>query len=404
MRKSIKTAFICIMMCLLIVPAYGEYLVVDEDSPFFVSDEELAYIESQRIDALADKVFKNYSTVGGAVVVMKHGEMVYERYYGLARKGGSVPVDENTYFRVASISKWITGIGVMKLVEEGKLSLEDDIGDVLDMPIKNPKYPEDKVTLRMVMSHTSSITDSGGFKNQSSGLSDIFSKARIKSSFVEKRPGAEFNYSNFAAGITGSMIEMVTAQNVNDYMKEAVFEPLGVDVAYWPTLVSKPENIVDQHERGGVLSRPYLRVLSESYDPSVNVDMHYRLTAGCVWSNARDLAKLASVMTGAGEADGVRIISEESVKKIHEEQQGKDGITADTPYALFCERFTTLLEGKIIYGHQGQSLSMVTEVFYDLDTGFAMVLLTNGCSKAIDRRICKIGRSMFDVMYPAFSY
>jgi len=387
MSIGLKGVLLALLICFFVTSASAENLVYD----------------ASELDALTDKVFQRYKTVGGAVVVMRGDNLVYERYYGLSKKGERVPVDENTYFRLASITKWVTGMGVMNLVENGLLRLDENVGDVVDFPIFNPKYKNESITLRMIMTHTSSITDEGGFKNQNNTLSDIFSAAKRKSSFLPKAPGAGFEYSNFAAGIVGSMMEEVTGQSVNTFMKEVLFDPLEIDAAYSPTLLLRPEDIVNQHEADGVLARNYQRVLKEEYDDTANPNLHYRLTAGCLWMTPRDLGKLMAVMTGGGEYNGFRVLSEESVQMIHEEQVGKNGITANTPYALFCEQFTTLADDKIIYGHQGQSLSMVTEVFYDLETGFAMALLTNGCSKAIDRRICKIGRSMFDLMYPVFS-
>ncbi len=390
-----KRLFMGLMACLVaICPlAFGEYAV---------SSVETIPVGGSQWDSQVDKIFERYKTVGGAVVVMKGDQLVYERYYGYAKRNTHDYVDENTYFRLASITKWVTGIGVMSLVEGGQLYLDGDISDILGFPIENPHFPAQSVTLRMIMTHTSSITDTGGFKNQNNTLTDIFSKAKRKSSFMKKAPGTAFEYSNLAAGMAGSMIEEVTGQSVNSFMKKTVFEPLGIDAAYSPTLLLRPDDIVNQHEKNGVVARPYTRVLKEAYDDTPNANLHYRLTAGCLWITPRDLCKLLAMMNGNGKYEDVRILNEETVAKIHEDQVGQNGIAAQTPYALFCERFTTLVEGKVIYGHQGQSLSMVTEIFYDPDTGFGMALLTNGCSKSIDRRVCNIGRAMFTLLYSAF--
>lgn len=365
-----------------------------------------ALAQQTDLDALnsrADKIFRAYDTVGGALVVMKDGEVVYERYYGWARKKDKQPVTKDTYFRVASVTKMVTGIGALRLVADKQLALDGDVGEVLDLPIRNPKYPDTPITLRMLMTHTSGLLDGSPFKNQQNSLADVFAKNRIKRVFCEKAPGASYSYANYGAGLVGAMIEKASGLSINQYTKETIFDPLGIDAAYSPALLKHPENIVNQHDQDGRVERRAEKVLLEAYDDTSDPLMHFRYTAGGLWITAGDMAKLLAMLNGGGTLLGVQILPPASVALMTQDQVGQNGIQTKTPYALFCERFTTLKEGAVIYGHQGQSLGMVSEAFFDPETGFSMALLTNGCSRAIDRRVCKIGRSMFNLLYPVFS-
>ena len=81
-------------------------------------------------------------TIGGALVVTRGGEIVYERYYGYRDKANLIPVTEDTYFRIASVTKMVSGIGLLQLVEQGRAALDEDIGTYFGYEIRNTYYPD----------------------------------------------------------------------------------------------------------------------------------------------------------------------------------------------------------------------------------------------------------------------
>lgn len=117
-----------------------------------------------------DALLEKRRCTGAALLCARDGVLVYEHYYGYADKEQEKPVTAETYFRTASVSKLITGIGVMTLVEDGLIDLDADLSDYFGYPLRNPYHPDKPITMRMVMSHTSSITDRGGYSNGSSSL------------------------------------------------------------------------------------------------------------------------------------------------------------------------------------------------------------------------------------------
>ena len=122
---------------------------------------------AQRLDTaqIEDKIrgyMDECKTVGMAVVMVKGDKVVYQKAFGYRDKDTREPLDINDIFRIASISKSFSGISILQLVEAGKLSLEDDVSDILGMKIRNPRYPDIPVTVKMLLSHTSSMTDGGG--------------------------------------------------------------------------------------------------------------------------------------------------------------------------------------------------------------------------------------------------
>src|SRR5690606_19558799 len=146
-----------------------------------------------------------------SVVAIRHGEIVYRRELGHKRLATATsparPVDANTLFRVASVSKLVTALGAMKLVEQNRLALDADIGDVLGYRLRNPHFPDHPITLRMLLSHTSSLRDDGGFKWEPGvDLREVLlpdGKHYGKGAMWSKTaaPGRFFEYVNFNSGL-----------------------------------------------------------------------------------------------------------------------------------------------------------------------------------------------------------
>ena len=176
--------------------------------------------EETGLDGQVDKIFRDAKAVGGAFLVAREGEIVYERYYGVQQKTTHVPVTEKSYFRCASVTKLVTGIGLMKMMDDGLLDPDEDISAYLGYAVGNPRYPDTPITLRMLMSHTAGLNENSSYSSQSSKLSDMIAlDKKAASNFKDVRPGSQYAYSNFGAGITGAIIESVTGKDVSSFMR-----------------------------------------------------------------------------------------------------------------------------------------------------------------------------------------
>lgn len=150
------------------------------------------------------------------------------------------PLTADSLVRVASISKLITAIGVMRLVEAGQLDLDRDVsdylGELLDHPLRNPAFADRAITLRQLLSHTASLRDDpaatgppqGGLAALLDGP-DRFDAAHP--------PDSYFHYDNLSYLIVGAVVERVTGERFDAYMSHAVLRPAGVVAGYgWATL------------------------------------------------------------------------------------------------------------------------------------------------------------------------
>lgn len=356
-----------------------------------------------------NQLFKKRKTVGGMVVAAKDGEIVFSQCYGFANKVGKEPVTEETYFKLASVSKLVTAVSVMKLVENSQLDLDQDIGEILGDPAyhaANPNYPKIALTSRMLMTHTAAINDSAGafagMKPLNATLNPKVNKK--KSGFLKVKPGTEYKYSNYGAGIMGCIIEAVTEKRLSDAARELIFDPMGIDAAYDPHLLQDPEKIVSTYnaDGSGNITRSYR--LKQKYREEIDLDKDYADSYGGVWIRGEDLCRIGIMLCDMGVIDGRRILEEDTVREMLSSQQGKGGITVDSPYGLNVERVTNLLRGKMLYGHQGMANGVLCNLYFDPETRFVFALLTNGTNvKAKEDRICLLARDLFNLMWNTYA-
>ena len=360
--------------------------------------------EPLSMDEQVDRIFRETKTVGGAFLVAQHGEIVYERYYGVQQKTTGVPVTADSYFRCASVTKLVTGIGLMKMMEDGMLDPDEDISTYLGYAVGNPRYPDTPITLRQLMSHTAGLNETSSYSSKSSLLSDMIAlDKKAQANFRDVEPGTTYTYSNFGAGITGAIIESVTGKDVSSFMREYLFEPLGIDAAYSATQLLEPEYITATYHADGSLYAAPSYMLRQEYLKQASPDTHYRVTVGSLLIRPRDLTRLGIALCGDGTVDGVRVLGEESLEMMRQEQSPETtGITSDSPYSFFTIRQDTLLEGRRVYGHQGTDDGVVCNLYVEPKSELVLCVMVNGCKTTREDGIMRITRRLSAVAEQAF--
>ncbi len=198
---------------------------------------ELDGEQAAAADAYFLRLFSRAEAIGGGVIVNRDGETLYAYYYGADDKRGTRPVDGDTVYKIASLTKMITAVGVMQLKEAGRLNLDAPLTYAEDIPIRNPRFPDTPVTLRQVMSHTSSLLGDAPYSAAPQWEKITLDQNRY---FSKYEPGSHYEYANLNGGILGSAIERASGQSLNAYMTEHVFAPLGINAAYAAHLLPDP--------------------------------------------------------------------------------------------------------------------------------------------------------------------
>jgi CubicO group peptidase (beta-lactamase class C family) len=203
---------------------------------------------------------------GLSVAVIRHGEIVYTRQLGSKRlataHAPAQPVDAETLFRVASLSKFVTALGTMKLVEQGRLSLDADIGDYLGYRLRNPNFPDQPITLRMLLTHTSSLRDEAGIKwAPEVDLKEVLLPGgryygKGEAWATNAAPGRWFEYVNLNWGLIATVMERAGGERFDRLMRRLVFDPMGLKAGFYladfsPARVEDVATLYRRREKDG---------------------------------------------------------------------------------------------------------------------------------------------------------
>ena len=174
-----------------------------------------------------------------SVLAIRHGKVTYQQQFGYRHLGATpadhVPATPATLFRIASVSKMMTTVGLMRLVEQGKLSLDQDVGIYLGFSLRNPHFPQQPVTLRSLLSHTSSLRDAGGYAwGPERSLRDVFTAGGDLMWDAAAAPGRYFTYANLNWGVIGTVMEQVTGERFDLLMRRLLLDPLDLRGGYHP--------------------------------------------------------------------------------------------------------------------------------------------------------------------------
>lgn len=189
-----------------------------------ITDEKITAIEE-----LMDRFYENEQFYGTILIAVK-GEILYQNATGYANRDSLISNTLDTKFRIASVTKQITVLLVLQLMEEGKLRLDDKLTDILT------EYPEDKgrgITVRHLLTHKSGII--GGPRVPALDRVEQVHRSReqmlelISSFELASKPGARYEYSNFGYYLIGAIIERVSGQSYNQLLQERICIPIGME-------------------------------------------------------------------------------------------------------------------------------------------------------------------------------
>jgi CubicO group peptidase (beta-lactamase class C family) len=183
-----------------------------------------------------------------SVLAIRNGTISYEQQFGqrvIGRDGASgQPANRDTLYRIASISKMMTTLGLMRLVEDGKLDLDADVSTYLGFTLRNPHFADRPLTLRLLLSHRSSLRDDGGYSfGSDTALKDflvpgarLYDKGAMWA--TNAGPSDYFTYCNLGWGVIGTVMECATGERFDRLMKRLLIDPLGLHASYNPAALA----------------------------------------------------------------------------------------------------------------------------------------------------------------------
>lgn len=297
---------------------------------------------------------------------------------------------EDTLYRVASITKMATALVTLSCIAEGLFTL--------DAPIR-PLLPEtahaavlDGVTVRHLLSHTSGLADvptMDAALREGRSFDDVLADPAIRAC----EPGKRLIYSNFGFGLLGCLLENVTGQSVEELFRHRLFAPLGMRATLDAStldesLIMPISRVLPYHAGSDVTITALGRKPLESADPL----RHFGHTAGAMYTDAASLAKLLRLIHLRGAHEGMQLIPADLMAEMTREQSA-------TPTRRYGLGLVLLERPKLwprrLLGHQGFAYGCVDGAFIEEDTGRMVIFLNGGASEA---RKGKLGLVNQDVL------
>jgi CubicO group peptidase (beta-lactamase class C family) len=347
-------AFVCLVAASL--PAHAADPTPEKQKPAATLEE----LDKGIAKALADAKIP-----GASVTIIEDSQIALSKGYGFADLNTKAPVTPETVFRAGSISKSFTSIGIMILVEEGKLSLDAKLSGLMpELKFANPWESTNPVRLVNLLEHTAGFDDLDFHHYLLAGKDIPLSKAVDLYGPYKSRwkPGTRMSYSSAGPVIAGRIVEMVTGQSFPDFMDSRLTGPLGMQSAYW----TREPQITDR------IAKSYK---NEEGDEEPFVEIPGR-PAGSLNVTSRDLARLPMLMLGRGTLDGRTYLSQASVERI-EHPETTDGARAGLRFGdgLGNEAFPG--RKVMFYGHDGAIDGFVSRYAYAPGHGMGFVVMAN---------------------------
>ena len=322
---------------------------------------------------------------GFAVALVTKDAVLFQKGYGWADVEQRRPFTPQSLQNVGSISKTLIGVSLMQLVEQNRIRLDDDVNRYLPFRLVNPHFPADIITIRQLAMHTSTLTDSNEYwandyilsplqpahrglatvdmlrpKNKPMPMTQFIKNLLApdgvwyrKGSFLKKRPGTTFQYSNLGAALATYVVERVTGDAFADYTERHIFKPIGMsDSGWWSFAKADPDRYVT-----GYIGRKIVpRYSSVTYGD------------GGLITSVEDLSRyLMEMMKGyRGEST---LLRQESFKEMMSPGEPKLGTGG---YNIF---WWLRADGSL--GHSGADPGIAASMFFDPGRNVGAIVFTN---------------------------
>ena len=262
-------------------------------------------VDLAALDRLVSDGLEASSIPGAAIAITRGTEVLHVRGYG--HDGNDVAVTEETRFRIASLSKSFTSMAVLQLVDAGRLSLDDPVvGHLPEFRLADPRGAD--ITVRQLLDQTSGLADREVpdlSRPQPSTLAEATTS--LRSAHLVAAPGTQFNYHNPNYHVAARLVELVSGQPFDSYLREHVFRPAGMFASLTTDTGDEPvPDLADGH------------VTAYGHPVPAHAPDTFEGGAGGVVSTAADVAQWLVVQTNGGRtADGTRLVSARGMAERH---------------------------------------------------------------------------------------
>lgn len=365
----------------------------------------LSNLHGQNYHQSLENIALENNLVGMSVAVVCNGAVEDVYHFGLADINRNIAVSDCTMYRIASISKSFTATALMKLYDEGLFQLDDNVSDYLGFNLYNPNYPLEKITFRMLLSHTAGLVDGGGYNNFLSAtagqnppppISQLLQPGGsyfTNDMWVNKLPGSWFTYANINYGVIATLIEKISGVRFDIYTRENILLPLGISGSFNVQDIPNINNVAVLYRNTIPQADHYQGIMP----PPRDLSQYIIGSNGLIFSpqgglriNAVDLVHFLILHSANGTWNGATLLSASTVQLMHQMQWNYNGTNGNNYYDLFDRwglgfHLTTntpggdiVIPGVQMIGHPGEAYGLISDMYFEKEKQFGLIFITNG--------------------------
>ena len=241
------------------------------------------------LDSKVPDLLNKYNVPGASMAIIRNGEIVYSKAWGVQRAGEGSQIDDQTLFEAASLTKPVFAYGVLKLVRDKKIDLDQPLSEYLQEPYIKEDERIHKITARMVLSHTSGLPNwrPEFLIETDTGIDYSKSPGPLK---IQFDPGTWFRYSAEGYNYLQHVVENITEQRLDIYMRDAVLNPLGMNASIFTYKEAKELSVAMPHNVEGQAVNKWLWRFQKP------------MAAGTLFTTVTDYAHFLSAMLSTKES------------------------------------------------------------------------------------------------------
>ncbi|MEO7967035.1 MAG: serine hydrolase [Gemmatimonadaceae bacterium] len=329
------------------------------------------------LTGLIEQSMKDGGVPSVSIALVRGDSIVWKAAFGYANVRMKTPATTETYYSTGSTFKSATATGIMQLVEQGKLKLDQPVNNYLEnVRVQDRLQSEKQVTIRHILSHWSGLTAGAVTKPIWGRELPKTLEQMVGTLYSVRPPETKYEYNNFAYGLAGLLVQQVSGVEYEKYMVEHVLKPVGV---------MTPHPFRPTPEMVELMALPYLPGGSNG-SPKPVEQVHFDVyPAGDIWLRPEEMARFLGAHLNGGAFQGKRIASEASIKATHEAQFGGT-------YAFGWD-VKKDASGHTIIDHTGGIPGMSSYMLGDVDAKVGVYFMSNsGAPTSIGEAALKLLR------------
>jgi len=324
------------------------------------------------IDEYILNVMQTNHIPGLSASIVIEEEVLWQNAYGYANIDENKKVDNDTLFKIASVSKTLTATCLMQLYEQEYFDLSDPINEYLPFNVIHPMYPSTDITFHMLLTHSSGINDNWKYLYHFVGDSPIPFQTFLEeylvpeglyydetNNFCTWEPGTNWRYTNVGVALVGYLVEIISEVNFTTYTENYLFNPLDMYESGWYL-----KDLDETH-----IAMPY-HWNGADYEPYGHIGW-VDVPAGDLRTSSLQLINFLTMFINNGTYNSQEILNSETVNMM---------LTPQQPFNqnLGLIWWKNTIGGRIVWGHGGSDYGARAQMHFDPETKIGVVVLTNG--------------------------